>query len=149
MSEKKSVAEVTQIVSHFRSRIATANETIDDSTYHLKALTSSQMAFVLSRATVSRDGKSEVDGPALAHWVLKFGLVGWDNVVDENGKRIKFKATNCEVLGRKYPVVTNGLLDGFNTVVLMNLAQKIQVLSGLTDDEERKLDFSSASDSAK
>ena len=78
------------------------NKDIGDPTvFKLKPLSGRRYMEIMPELKTDENGETSVSGKGL--WMaIKFGLVGWDNFYDEDGKELKFNMINIE----KIPPVT-------------------------------------------
>lgn len=90
---------------------------------------------------------------------VKFGVKAIRNLTDEDGEPVDAEFTTYEVMGRRYPALTNKMLDGFDPDVLDEIFLEVNALCVLVEEvktvdpkkdeasEADGLDFTTASGS--
>ena len=106
--------------------------------FEIRSLTSNLAVFALARAT---DDKGDVNIGELFYWYFKLGVAGWSGMTDQDGKEVKFETTETLIMGRRYEVPKNKLLDGLPAKLIMVLGGEVQRISRLSGSDLIKLDF--------
>jgi len=136
MADVKDVADLPSLFVH---RITEKVVTIQGVDFTIKDLPTSLATYIIG--TSFNGGMGE----AIYHTVC-FGLVdvkGWK----DGGKPVKLETEKVKILGREYVKITQDFYDKLPPYVPPILYQEISNLSSLSEEEERKLDFTSTSPS--
>ena len=119
----------------------------DQTTFHLRRLTLGERAVIEDMENDETLGQNE-EGRALVHRKrhafvcqlerLRAGLVGWDNLRDENGNVLAFeKGSPRLVAGRMQECVRDDLIDRIPQDVVYEIERAIYDASRLTEDDRK------------